>query len=69
VHDLKGVPGRWQLFAVASHDGQAPSAAGTELTESSKGLGLSDRAGLRLARWAPGIARAGIRAMRRRSHV
>jgi class 3 adenylate cyclase len=69
VHDLKGVPGRWPLFAVAAHYGQPPSAPGTEFPESSKGLGLSDRAGLRLARWAPGIARAGVRAMRRRSHV
>lgn len=64
VHELKGVPGQWQLFAVAGHDGPPPSAA-AKSAGSADGLGLSDRAGLRLARWAPGLTRAGTRALRR----
>jgi pimeloyl-ACP methyl ester carboxylesterase len=62
IHELKGVPGQWQLFAVGAHDAPPPSSS----AESPGPPGLSDRAGRRLARWAPGVARAGARAMRRR---
>ncbi len=65
VHELKGVPGQWHLFAVAGHAGPPPSAA-AKSPGSADGLGLSDRAGLRLARWVPGLTRAGTRALRRR---
>jgi class 3 adenylate cyclase len=65
VHELKGVPGQWQLFAVADHDAPLPSAVARSAGPAD-GPRLPDRAGLRLARWAPGLARAGARALRRR---
>jgi class 3 adenylate cyclase len=55
VHELKGVPGSWRLYALASRDGGAHAeridAAAVHMT-------AADRATVRLARRAPGLLRA-----------
>jgi class 3 adenylate cyclase len=60
---LRGVPGEWRLFVVRSVEGQAPSSEQLSPVQP----GLSDRVARLLARRAPGLARAGNRAMRRGS--
>jgi class 3 adenylate cyclase len=52
-HDLKGVPGSWRLYALASGDSDAEpiEAAGSHMT-------AADRATVRLARRAPAVLRA-----------
>ena len=50
-HQLKGVPGEWELLAV--RDGEAPAAT----PEPADGLRMSDRVVLRVARRAPGVLR------------
>jgi class 3 adenylate cyclase len=67
VHELKGVPGRWQLFEVGEHDGRPSGAEAAELLGSADRISVADRAARRLARWAPGLMRAGSRALRRRA--
>jgi class 3 adenylate cyclase len=63
THDLKGVPGRWALFAVEGGAGQEPQASVTELAPARPDL--NDRLARTLARRAPSLARAGARALRR----
>ncbi len=66
LHDLKGVPGQWPLFGVRTGDDQMPPpAAESSLAEAH--VPVTDRAARRLARRAPGLARAGVRALRRSS--
>ena len=67
AHELKGIPGEWRLFAVRTEDGQASIPTPQPATGSADQPGLTDRAGRRLARSAPGLARATARALRRRS--
>jgi hypothetical protein len=52
-HELKGVPGAWRLYALASGDSDAEpiEAAGAHMT-------AADRATVRLARRAPAVLRA-----------
>ncbi|MCE5292797.1 MAG: adenylate/guanylate cyclase domain-containing protein [Nocardiaceae bacterium] len=52
---LKGVPGKWRLYALA-RTGAAPPA----VPEESPALGVGDRALLRLARRHPWVLRAGV---------
>ncbi|MGW6375393.1 adenylate/guanylate cyclase domain-containing protein [Rhodococcus sp. NPDC055112] len=57
THELKGVPGRWRLYALAATDTAAES---DPSTTSRKALSLTmlDRAVLRMARRAPKVLRA-----------
>jgi class 3 adenylate cyclase len=66
THELKGVPGEWRLFAVRSGDAGAKKPAQEDVPVSAR-PSLGDRAALRIARSAPSLARAGTRALRRRS--
>lgn len=52
-HELKGVPGRWQLFAVG-----ADGAARSPLEAAAEHMTVADRAAVRVARRAPGLLRA-----------
>jgi class 3 adenylate cyclase len=61
-HELKGVPGRWELFAVG--DQTAPLPAPDQTRE----LSASDRVVLLAARRAPGLLRAASRIGTRRGH-
>jgi len=70
THELKGVPGEWQLLAVAgaSANGEtasAPKTAGDWLAPNATLTTRGDRAALRLARRAPGVARLVTRALSR----
>jgi class 3 adenylate cyclase len=65
AHELKGVPGKWQLFAARTDDSETPAAPSSEPAPRER-PSITDRAARRLARSAPGLARAGARAMRRR---
>jgi class 3 adenylate cyclase len=72
THELKGVPGEWQLLAVAGArtDGEpteAAKSAGDKLAPNATLLTKGDRAALRLARAAPGVARFLSRALSRRA--
>ena len=67
LHELKGVPGQWRLFGVQTEDRQVPGIEAGGAPLSHPRPGLTDRAVRGLARRAPGLARAGARAMRRRS--
>jgi class 3 adenylate cyclase len=67
VHDLKGVPGEWRLFGVQTDDGQMPVLGAGGAPAPASPPGVTDRAARRLARRAPGFARAATRALRRRS--
>jgi class 3 adenylate cyclase len=69
AHELKGVPGEWQLFAVHADRGEASIFQPGPAMDSAEQPGLTDRAGRRLARSAPGVARAAVRVLRRRSAV
>jgi class 3 adenylate cyclase len=72
TYELKGVPGEWQLLAVAG-DGQrsdgepaaAASATGDPLAPNATLITKRDRAALRLAHRAPGVARLLARARSR----
>jgi pimeloyl-ACP methyl ester carboxylesterase len=66
AHELKGVPGEWRLFAVQTEDGGAPAAPSGSIRAPAVQAPVADRAARRLARTAPGLARAGARALRRR---
>jgi hypothetical protein len=74
THELKGVPGEWQLLAVAGMrtDGE-PTVAAMEaadpLAPNALLLTKGDRATLRLARRAPGVARLISRALSRRAQA
>lgn len=64
-YELKGVPGRWRLYAVAG--GEQP--ATEPLPSPRETMRPSDRAAVAVARRAPGVLRAlGRRRMRRWSH-
>ncbi len=71
LHSLKGLPGEWQLLAVAGgHD--APTVAigpGNPLAPNSTLVTSSDRTALRLARRAPGVARLISRALSQETHA
>jgi class 3 adenylate cyclase len=72
THELKGVPGEWQLLAVAgAHtDGEpavAAKAAGDPLAPNATLITKGDRAALRLAHSPPGVARLISRALSRRA--
>ena len=62
VAELKGVPGQWRLFAV--DDGRTAEVA--EPVDPERELRPGDRTALRVARGAPGAARAAVRLARRR---
>jgi pimeloyl-ACP methyl ester carboxylesterase len=70
IHELKGVPGRWQLLAVTgmranSEPTAAVKATGEPLAPNATLVRKGDRAALRLARRAPGVARLVSRALSR----
>lgn len=64
--ELKGVPGEWRLFAAAARASAAPSPHPAETPAETDRPGLADRAVRRLARSAPGLVRAALRAQERR---
>ena len=55
-HELKGVPGRWELFAVTRADEQADSLPAEESMQTAM-----DKMALRSARRAPALSRAAVR--------
>jgi class 3 adenylate cyclase/pimeloyl-ACP methyl ester carboxylesterase len=55
-HDLRGIPGTWELFTLASTGG-----SGSHAPAESQDLGAFDRAALQTARRAPGMARTAVR--------
>jgi len=69
THELKGVPGEWKLFAVPAEHGEVSVPSVRPAMDSPGKPPLTDRAGRRLARSAPGLARATVRVLRRRSAV
>ena len=66
VHELKGIPGSWRLFAVQADAGQARRASAGSTPAPHPTPRIGDRAVRGLARRAPGVARAGARVLRRR---
>jgi pimeloyl-ACP methyl ester carboxylesterase len=66
IHELKGVPGEWRVFAVK---GDRDETILQPIFDSAERPGFTDRAGRRLARSAPGLGRAAVRVLRRRSAV
>jgi len=73
THELKGVPGEWQLLAVAGAraDGTATAAAkeaGDPLAPNATLITKGDRTALRLARRVPSAARLITRALTRKAH-
>jgi len=66
THELKGVPGEWRLFAVQGDQSSTPSVAAGSAAVPAEPPRLADRAAGGIARKAPGLARAGLRALRRR---
>ena len=72
THELKGVPGQWQLLAVAEGrtDGEptvAAKAVSDPLAPNATLITKGDRAALRLAHRAPGVARLLSRALSRKT--
>ena len=72
THELKGVPGEWQLLAVAGAraDGTATAAAkeaGDPLAPNATLITKGDRTALRLARRVPSAARLITRALTRKA--
>lgn len=65
--ELKGVPGRWRLYAVASGERQAPEPVHEApfASTSSERLRPTDRIMVRIARHAPGAARLASRVVSR----
>jgi class 3 adenylate cyclase len=53
-HELKGVPGRWRVYAVAEDAGATPPA----LAPAAEHMTAGDRMTVRLARHSPGLLRA-----------
>jgi class 3 adenylate cyclase len=70
-HDLKGVPGRWRVFAVASSGDGADALAGRRDPELAvaaiEHMSRGERAQLTVARRAPSVGRATSRWMLRRA--
>jgi hypothetical protein len=68
VHQLKGVPGEWELYAL-SHAPAAPAATDADAPEPT----LLDRAALRMAQRTPRLARRAVAAgnawQRRRAKI
>jgi class 3 adenylate cyclase len=68
-HELKGVPGRWRIFAVCERtDGKDPLDARRDpglARRPHEALGMGDRAQLRVARHAPAVNRAAARLVMR----
>src|SRR5439155_7229195 len=72
IHELRGVPGEWQLLAVtdARADGEPTVAAtvtGDPLAPNATLVTKRDRTALRLARRAPGVVRLLSRVLSRRA--
>jgi hypothetical protein len=71
THELRGVPGNWRLLAVAGTraEGEPPIAkeAGDPLAPNATLVTKSDRAAIRLARRAPGVARLFSRTLSRKT--
>lgn len=67
TQELKGVPGLWRLFCLESDERQSPGVGAGHGQTAYPQASIADRAARGFARRAPGLARAGIRAMRRRS--
>jgi pimeloyl-ACP methyl ester carboxylesterase len=71
THELKGVPGQWQLLAVAGTRTEGEPTvvkdAGDTLAPNATLVTKGDRAALRLARRAPGVARLMSRALSRKT--
>jgi hypothetical protein len=69
-HQLKGVPGRWRVFAVTGPaDGTDPLITRRDPTLAQRPiqtLSITDRAQLRMARRAPSVTRAAARLLTRR---
>jgi class 3 adenylate cyclase len=69
-HELKGVPGRWRVFAVAAPaDGADPLVARRDpalAQRPNETLSTADRAQLRMARRAPWVSRTAARLLMRR---
>ncbi|TJZ79991.1 adenylate/guanylate cyclase domain-containing protein [Rhodococcus oryzae] len=57
THELKGVPGRWRLYALTATDAPAECEPST-VSQKTLGLTMLDRAVLRMARRAPHVLRA-----------
>jgi class 3 adenylate cyclase len=68
-HELKGVPGRWRVFAVAAPaDGADPLVARRDPALAQRAdemLSIADRTQLRMARRAPWVSRAAARLLMR----
>jgi class 3 adenylate cyclase len=64
VHTLKGVPDEWRLFAVTSGQPQIPRSI-----DQGERPRIADRTLRRLARAAPGLIRAAVRAQERRANA
>jgi hypothetical protein len=54
MHELKGVPGKWELYSVVSAEGTSNGLDHTRLRS------LTDRAALHAARRSPRLARAAV---------
>jgi class 3 adenylate cyclase/pimeloyl-ACP methyl ester carboxylesterase len=71
THELRGVPGEWRLLAVAGTraESEPPMAKGADdpLAPNATLVTKYDRAALRLARHAPGVARLFSRTLSRKS--
>jgi class 3 adenylate cyclase len=67
ARELKGVPGEWRLFAAGADRGRAPMTPSAVAAAYPEQPRLADRAVRRLARSAPGLIRAAVRAHQRRS--
>jgi len=69
-HELKGVPGRWRVFAVAAPaDGADPLVARRDpalAQRADEALSITDRTQLRMTRRAPTVTRAAARLLMRR---
>jgi class 3 adenylate cyclase len=66
-HELKGVPGEWRIFAVRDDAGPLQAVATGSQPMPDERLRIADRATWRVVRQAPGLVRAGARALRLRS--
>lgn len=67
THALRGVPGRWRLYAVSEDAGPHGGRSHEETPGPRPTMRPMDRAFVRLARHAPGVARAALRVADRRS--
>jgi class 3 adenylate cyclase len=69
THLLKGVPGEWKLFSITTDHAHILAPAGGPPPAQAARPRMADRAVRRLARSAPGLARAAVRAQTRRSRA